>query len=161
MSPPAPKIDFDPGLESFPEGLRGIMEQGGLQMQEPQPSTPRHMMLPIRNHPSKPINPPFTTPLPKYAADPTPGTYLFTTFDMFEIEEWVKDFCRARYHRVGCESWIWEWKCHFLEMLFRLCDEDVDDGGEVRVLVEEERLEIRFREVVLVVAEMRFGDGGR
>ena len=41
-------------------------------------------------------------------------------------------------------------------MVLRLCDEDVADEGEVLVVMEEERLEMRFREEVLVVAENRW-----
>lgn len=89
---------------------------------------------------------PFTTQLPKCAADTTPGTYLFTTFDLFEVEDWIEAFCYGK-------GWNWEWKCSVAWMVLRLCDEDVADEGEVLVAVEEERLEMRFREEVLVVAE--------
>ncbi len=94
---------------------------------------------------------PFTTQLPKHAADAVPGTYLFTTFDLFEVEDWVNAFCRCH------QGWSWDWKCSIAWMVLRLCDEDVADKGEVLVVVQEERLEMRFREECVVVAEKRPG----
>lgn len=139
--------DFGLNSQDLHEALESTMEQE----QQPQTQTteslrPSLFTLPIRQHPSKPM--PFTMQLPKNAAETTPGTYLFTTFDLFEVEDWVEAFCYGK-------GWKWEWKCSVAWMVLRLCDEDVAEEGEVLVVVEGERLEMRFREEVLVVAEKR------
>jgi len=145
--------DFALDFQNFREALGTPMEQEAqAQIQTSQPFHALQIALPIRQHPSIPIEAPpmpFTTQLPKNAADTTPGTYLFTTFDLFEVEDWVEAFCH-------CNGWKWEWKCSVAWMVLRLCDEDVADEGEVLVVMEEERLEMRFREEVLVVAENRW-----
>ena len=79
----------------------------------------------------------------------TTSTEHFVAHDLFEIEEWIEDFCTMN----GWASiWKWSWNGaeDISEISHRLCNRKVDVNGEVSAFIDEDANgeKVRFRIVV-------------